>query len=134
MTWFRKQPDDSEFLSEVSVATMASTHLAGHVLLVVSVLFFAVAFWWASTTELDEVTRGDGKVVPSSKVQVIQNLEGGILAEVLVAEGEVVEKDQALLKIDDTRLSSSFRETELKYYELLARSSRLEAESEGKVL
>ena len=133
MTWFRKQPDDSEFLSEVSVATMASTHLAGHVLLVVSVLFFAVAFWWASATELDEVTRGDGKVVPSSKVQVIQNLEGGILAEVLVAEGEIVEKGQALLKIDDTRFSSSFRETELKYYELLARSSRLEAESEGKV-
>jgi len=133
MTWFRKQPDDSEFMSEVSAATMASTHLAGHVLLVVSVLFFAVAFWWASTTELDEVTRGDGKVVPSSKVQVIQNLEGGILAEVLVAEGEIVEKGQALLKIDDTRFSSSFRETELKYYELLARSSRLEAESEGKV-
>ncbi len=133
MTWFRKQPDDSEFMSEVSAATMASTHLAGHVLLVVSVLFFAVAFWWASATELDEVTRGDGKVVPSSKVQVIQNLEGGILAEVLVAEGEIVEKGQALLKIDDTRFSSSFRETELKYYELLARSSRLEAESEGKV-
>jgi adhesin transport system membrane fusion protein len=132
MTWFKKQTDDSEFMSEVSAATMASTHLAGHALLVASLLFFVIALWWASDTELDEVTRGDGKVIPSSKVQVIQNLEGGILSEVLVAEGEIVEKNQVLLKIDDTRFSSSFRETELKYYELLARSSRLEAESEGK--
>jgi adhesin transport system membrane fusion protein len=95
-------------------------------------LFFVAAGWWAYETELDEVTRGEGKVIPSSKVQVIQNLEGGILAEVLVAEGDTVEKDQPLLKIDDTRFASSFRETQLKYWELLARSKRLEAESEGK--
>lgn len=132
MAWFKKRIDDSDFMSEVSAATTESTHLAGHLLLMVSLLFFVVALWWANATELDEVTRGDGKVVPSSKVQVIQNLEGGILAEVLIAEGDIVEKGQALLKIDDTRFSSSFRETELKYFELLARSSRLEAESEGK--
>ncbi len=85
----------------------------------------------AYETSLDEVTRGEGKVIPSSKIQVIQNLEGGILAEVLVAEGQTVEKGEVLLRIDDTRFSSSFRETELKYYELLVRSTRLKAESEG---
>lgn len=132
MAWFKKQTDDTEFMSEVSAATMESTHLVGHILLVISVLFFVVALWWADSAELDEVTRGNGKVVPSSKIQVIQNLEGGILAEVLIAEGDIVEKGQVLLKIDDTRFSSSFRETELKYYELLARTSRLGAESEGK--
>jgi adhesin transport system membrane fusion protein len=132
MAWFKKQLDDSEFMSEVSAATMESAHSGGHALLILSSLFFIIAIWWANATELDEVTRGDGKVVPSSKVQVIQNLEGGILADVRVAEGDIVEKGQILLKIDDTRFSSSFRETELKYYELLARSSRLEAESEGK--
>jgi adhesin transport system membrane fusion protein len=132
MAWFNKHTDDSDFMSEVSAATMESTHLAGHLLLVVSLVFFIIAFWWAGATELDEVTRGDGKVVPSSKIQIIQNLEGGILAEVLIAEGDIVKKGQALLKIDDTRFSSSFRETELKYYELLARSRRLEAETEGK--
>lgn len=134
MSWFKKQiqEDDSEFMSEVSAATMESSHLAGHSLLLVSLLFFIIALWWASATELDEVTRGDGKVVPSSKIQVIQNLEGGILAEVLIAEGDIVKKGQALLKIDDTRFSSSFRETELKYFELLSRTSRLEAESDGK--
>jgi adhesin transport system membrane fusion protein len=127
----RTHPDDAEFMSEVSAATLESAHRAGHSLLILSLAFFIAAGWWAYETNLDEVTRGEGKVIPSSKIQVIQNLEGGILADVMVAEGQVVEKDQVLLKIDDTRFSSSVRETELKYYELLARSSRLKAESDG---
>ncbi len=132
MAWLKRtHPDDAEFMSEVSAATLESAHRTGHSLLFLTILFFIAAGWWASTTSLDEVTRGEGKVVPSSKIQVIQNLEGGILAEVLVAEGQIVDKDQILLKIDDTRFSSSFRETELKYYELQARTARLEAESSG---
>lgn len=132
MAWLKRtHPDDTEFMSEVSAATLESAHRAGHSLLVLSLAFFLAAAWWAYATSLDEVTRGDGKVVPSSKIQVIQNLEGGILADVLVTEGQIVDKDQVLLKIDDTRFSSSVRETELKYYELLARSTRLKAESEG---
>ncbi|MFW5427258.1 MAG: HlyD family type I secretion periplasmic adaptor subunit [Methylophagaceae bacterium] len=132
MAWFKRaHPDDAEFMSEVSAATLESVHRAGHSLLLLSLAFFIVAGWWAYETTLDEVTRGEGKVVPSSKIQIIQNLEGGILSEVLVAEGEMVEKGQILLKIDDTRFASSFRETELKHYELLARSVRLKAESDG---
>ena len=65
---------------------------------------------------------------------MIQNLEGGILSEVLIAEGQIVEKGEVLLKIDDTRFASSFRETQLKYWELLARTARLKAESEGNKL
>ncbi|NOQ94444.1 MAG: HlyD family type I secretion periplasmic adaptor subunit [Methylophaga sp.] len=125
----RTHPDDAEFMSEVSAATLESAHRVGHSLLILTLAFFLAAGWWAYETSLDEVTRGDGKVVPSSKIQVIQNLEGGILSEVLVAEGQIVEKGEILLKIDDTRFSSSFRETELKYYELLVRSVRLKAES-----
>ncbi|MFT7414045.1 MAG: adhesin transport system membrane fusion protein [Methylophagaceae bacterium] len=132
MAWLKRtHPDDAEFMSEVSAATLESAHRAGHSLLVLSVVFFLVAGWWAYVTSLDEVTRGEGKVIPSSKIQVIQNLEGGILADVLVTEGQIVEKNQVLLKIDDTRFLSSVRETELKYYELLARSTRLKAESDG---
>jgi adhesin transport system membrane fusion protein len=132
MAWLKRtDPDDAEFMSEVSAATLESAHRAGHSLLVLSLAFFLVAAWWAYVTSLDEVTRGEGKVIPSSKIQVIQNLEGGILADVMVREGQVVEKEQVLLKIDDTRFSSSVRETELKYYELLARSTRLKAESDG---
>lgn len=132
MAWLKRtHPDDAEFMSEVSAATLESAHRAGHSLLVLSLAFFLVAGWWAYVTSLDEVTRGEGKVIPSSKIQVIQNLEGGILDDVLVTEGQIVEKGQVLLKIDDTRFSSSVRETELKYYELLARSTRLKAESDG---
>jgi len=135
MAWFKRtHPDDAEFMSEVSAATLESIHRAGHSLLLLTVAFFIAAGWWAYETTLDEVTRGDGKVIPSSKIQVIQNLEGGILSEVLIAEGQIVEKGQVLLKIDDTRFSSSFRETQLKYWELLARTARLKAESEGNKL
>jgi len=132
MGWIKHtHPDDAEFMSEVSAATLESSNRTGHSLLLLTLAFFLAAAWWAYETSLDEVTRGDGKVVPSSKIQVIQNLEGGILSEVLVSEGQIVEQGQVLLKIDDTRFLSSFREIELKYYELLARSTRLKAESQS---
>ncbi|WP_330110937.1 HlyD family type I secretion periplasmic adaptor subunit [Methylophaga thalassica] len=135
MAWFKKtNSDDLEFMSEVSAASLESSPRLGHSLLLLITLFFICAFWWSSVTELDEVTRGQGKVIPSSKVQVIQNLEGGILSEVLVNEGDLVDKGDVLLRIDDTRFSSSFRETQLKYWELLARKARLTAEVEGKPL
>ncbi|MEL0255176.1 MAG: HlyD family efflux transporter periplasmic adaptor subunit [Burkholderiaceae bacterium] len=65
--------------------------------------FFILFFIWASRSELEEVTRGNGKVIASSKVQVIQNLEGGIIRDIFVKTGQRVEKDQLLLKIDDTQ-------------------------------
>jgi adhesin transport system membrane fusion protein len=135
MAWFKRvEPEDIEFMSEVSAATMETSPRTGHSLLILTAVFFVCAIWWANQTELDEVTRGEGKVIPSSKIQVIQNLEGGILSEVLVSEGALVEKGDVLLKIDDTRFSSTFDETKLKYWELLARASRLGAESQGKEL
>jgi membrane fusion protein, adhesin transport system len=135
MAWFKRvDPEDIEFMSEVSAATLEGSPRTGHSLLILTALFFICAFWWASKTELDEVTRGEGKVTPSSKIQIVQNLEGGILSEVLVAEGDMVDKGDVLVKIDDTRFSSSFMESKLKYWELLARAARLDAESKGKEL
>lgn len=135
MAWFkRSNPEDIEFMSDVSSATMESSPRTGHMLLLLSLLFFICAGWWAHVTEIDEVTRGDGKVIPSSKIQVVQNLEGGIVREIEVSEGQLVDKGDILMKIDDTRFSSSFRESQLKYWELLARVSRLEAESSGEPL
>lgn len=135
MAWFkRSNPEDIEFMSDVSSATMESSPRTGHMLLLLSLLFFICAGWWAHVTEIDEVTRGDGKVIPSSKIQVVQNLEGGIVREILVSEGQLVDKGDVLMKIDDTRFSSSFRESQLKYWELLARLSRLEAESSDEPL
>jgi membrane fusion protein, adhesin transport system len=83
---------------------------------------------------LEEVTRGEGKVVPSSHVQIIQNLEGGIISEILVNVGDTVKKDQLLLRIDPTRFSSSFEENRAKYLSNKAKSARLKAEANGTAL
>jgi adhesin transport system membrane fusion protein len=130
----RLRRDDIGFMSDVNAAVLIGASRSSHLILVTTVLFFFVALIWAAYADIDEVTRGEGKVIPSDKIQVIQNLEGGILTEILVEEGELVEKDQPLLRLDDTRFSSTYRETRLKYLALLAKSARLKAEAEDKPL
>lgn len=87
--------------------------------------------WWASASELEEVTRGQGRVVPSSKEQVIQSLDPGVLTEMLVREGDAVEKDQLLLRIDDTRATALLRELQAKTHALAASAARARAEAYG---
>jgi len=100
----------------------------GHVLLY-TVAAFVVAFVvWADQAVLDEVTRGQARVIPSSQVQLIQNLEGGILADVMVREGEVVEKNQVLLRIDNTRAQSDLADLKQQDMHLQAVIARLEGE------
>jgi len=84
------------------------------------VIFFLVALVWGAFAMLDEVTVGSGKVVPSSQVQVIQNLEGGILTELVVHEGEVVKKDQVLVRLSDTKSTVNYKEGRKRYLSLLA--------------
>jgi adhesin transport system membrane fusion protein len=75
---------------------------------------------------------GEGKAIPSSKVQVIQNLEGGIVTEIFVREGQIVNKGDTLLRLDDTRFLSNKGESEVDKYTLMAQVDRLSAESEGR--
>jgi membrane fusion protein, adhesin transport system len=97
-------------------------------------LTLILALLWASLFELDEITRGQGKVIPSSREQVIQSLDSGVLSEMFVREGSVVEKDQVLLRIDDARSGAVFREAQEKYLALSALASRLRAEAYGTAL
>ena len=87
--------------------------------------------WWAAASELEEVTRGQGRVVPSSKEQVIQLLDPGVLTEMLVREGDSVEKDQLLLRVDDTRATALLRELQAKTHALAAAAARARAEAYG---
>ncbi|MEM7016485.1 MAG: HlyD family type I secretion periplasmic adaptor subunit [Pseudomonadota bacterium] len=103
---------------------------AGHLILWSMTAFILLALIWASLAEIDEVTRGEGKIIPSSQVQIVQNLEGGIVSELLIKEGEQVEKGQILLRIDDTRFASSYRESRLKTSALEAKIRRLRAEAD----
>lgn len=126
--------EDKEFITDVNAANLYGASFNSHLILLLSFSFVVIALVWANFAELDEVTRGSGKIIPSSHIQVIQNLEGGILSEVLVEEGELVEKGQPLMQLDEIRFNSSFKETKLKYYELLANTARLSAEVSGKPL
>ncbi len=96
--------------------------------------FFVFLLLWANFAVIDEVTRGDGKAIPSSKLQKIQNLEGGIVAELFVREGQVVKLGDPLLRLDDTRFASNVGETEADRLALLLRVERLNAEVEGRPL
>lgn len=84
---------------------------------------------WAGFFSLDEITRGQGKIIPSSREQVIQSLDSGVLREMLVREGDMVEKDQVLLQMDDARSGAGYREANEKYLSLLAIAARLRAEA-----
>ncbi len=88
--------------------------------------------FWASQASLDEVTRGNGKVIPSSSVQTMQNLEGGIIAELLVSEGDRVIKGDVLVRIDDTMTQANYKENLAKSEALQATLARLKAEAEEK--
>ena len=104
----------------------------GHILLG-AILFIVFSFLvWSYFASLDQITRGEGKVIPSSQTQVIQSLDGGQLAEMRVSEGDVVEKDQVLLVIDNTTAIYSLSELKQRYYIASAAIARLQAEIAGK--
>ena len=123
--------DDAPLVIGRPGASLQTPRPLAHVLLCVIAAFFVCFFAWASWARLDEVTRGDGKVIPSSHVQVVQNLEGGIVAAILVREGEIVEPGQVLLRIDDIRARSDLREGRKRHLALVGALSRLRAEIDG---
>lgn len=127
----RNESADTEFISDSKKAVLTEKSPYSNFILYGVGIFLVLALIWASLAEVDEVTRADGKVIPSSQIQVIQNLEGGILSEINVREGDQVAKDEVLLKIDDTRFSADYKENQKKYYSLLASIARLKAESRG---
>ncbi|MDO7926724.1 HlyD family type I secretion periplasmic adaptor subunit [Pseudomonas sp. KFB-139] len=100
----------------------------------VATALILTALIWAKYAVLQEVTTGEGKAIPSSKVQVIQNLEGGIVTEIFVREGQVVNKGDTLLRLDDTRFLSNRGESEVDRLTLTAQVERLAAEAEGRPL
>lgn len=107
-------------------------HRFSHLILWVTLLFFVTAGGWAHYSAVDEVSRGSGKVIPSRHIQTVQNLEGGIISEILVKEGDIVEPNQVLLRIDDTRFSASMRESQVTSAVMEAKMARLTAEAKVK--
>ncbi|PVZ15293.1 MULTISPECIES: HlyD family type I secretion periplasmic adaptor subunit [unclassified Pseudomonas] len=98
------------------------------------IAFFLFLLVWAHLAVIDEVTKGEGKAIPSSKIQKIQNLEGGIVAQIYVHEGQIVEAGAPLIRLDDTRFASNVGETEADRVAMELRVARLQAEIEDKPL
>lgn len=128
---FAYRDSDLEYMQSLSAAVVQRS--PKYLLKVVFVLagFVFAAIIWMSWAEIDLVIRGSGKVIPSRQVQLIQSLEGGVVSEILASEGDLVEANQALIKISDIAFSSSFQENRLLSYELKAKSIRLRAEAHG---
>lgn len=120
---------DIEFMTDTSAAILESVSIPAHMILWTAATFLIVALFWSAFATIDEITRGEGKVIPSSEIQVIQNLEGGIVKEILVSEGDIVEKGQVLMVIDDTLFSANLRESQIKILALQVKIARLQAEA-----
>jgi adhesin transport system membrane fusion protein len=128
----RQRRQDTEFMPEVDGAILEDSPWFTRITVWVVGLCMIVALIWAHFAVLEEVTTGEGKAIPSSKIQVIQNLEGGIISEILVREGQIVEEGAVLLRLDDTRYRSNRSEAEADRLAMVARVERLTAEAEGR--
>lgn len=106
--------------------------LMTHIQLFVIILSVIAFITWANFANLDQVTRGTGKVIPSSEVQKIQHQEGGIIDEFLKREGQQVAKGEVFIRLRDVGSSSDLGARQERYYGLQAKLARLEAEAAGK--
>lgn len=120
---------DLKYMSYSSEAVLKQSPLIAQLLLWVIAAFIVIMLTWASLAIVDEFTRGEGKIVPSSDLQIVQNLEGGILADLMVSVGDVVDRGQPLLQIDDTIFASTYRERSLQAEQYIVKAARLRAEA-----
>lgn len=124
--------EDLAFMSNLSQAALEKPTIKSQLIVWIMFLVLIWLLVWANYAELDKIVRGQGKVVPSSKIQVVQNLEGGIIDNIFVHSGDKVQKGQVLLKLDNTQFSSSYDETEAQLYDLRAQAARLSAQAFNK--
>ncbi|PSF07499.1 HlyD family type I secretion periplasmic adaptor subunit [Marinobacter halophilus] len=122
------QPDLSDWRAESSWAQIQQSPLRARSMLYVGALVILALIIWAYFAPLEEVTRGEGKIIPSSQLQIVQSLDGGIVKTIEVTEGQRVEKGQILMRLDKTRSLSDIRERQARILNLEAETSRLRAQ------
>ncbi len=125
----KPRKSDLDFVSDTKAAFLENKSPLASLLLFTIVGIVSAFTYWASTSEVNEITKGQGKVVPTEFLQVVQSLEGGILSEIKVAQGDKVQKGDSLLRIDSTAFSAMMSESAAQRDNLLATIARLEAEA-----
>ena len=136
INWFKKlyglkdeKKEDLEFMySLYSNSNEEPTRVTNTIFLLV-ISIFTVLILWAAFADIDELARGNGKVIPTDKIQTVQSLDGGIISEIFIKEGDIVKFDDPLMKIDTTRFQATLEESKQEYLSLLALKTRLEVES-----
>ena len=123
--------DDLEYISSLSAAALEKTNSRVSALIYIVLIIVVSLLVWAYNAKIDQITKGEGKVVPSGKIQIIQNLEGGIVEKILTSEGRMVRKGDVLLKIKNLKFQSDFKDNKVDYDSLLVQSIRLRAEFLG---
>lgn len=123
--------ETTDWAGEADWAQLQQEPLRARVLLRVAAWLVVLLLSWAAWAEIDEVTRGEGKVVPTRQVQVIQTVDGGVVEEILVREGQIVEAGQTLLRVDPTRFQSNLGESQASQQALQAKALRLKALTRG---
>ncbi len=123
--------DANDWQSQVREVTQSQKPLQARMILYVIVLVFVCLLLWSAFAKVDEITRGEGKVIPSMQMQVIQSVDGGVVEDVLVQEGDHVKKGDLLIRIDPTRFSSNLNEVNAKIFALQTKVRRLSAQVSG---
>jgi len=131
--WMQSQLSKAAAHADRILDTDEDMPLSRHVMMICICTFFGIFFLWASFANLDETTRGTGKVVPSKEVQKLSSLEGGIIDEVLVKEGDEVKAGQIVVRLSEVAAGAEFGSGEARQMGLKATIARLQAEVEGKV-
>lgn len=131
--WAREKIEIAQAYADRFFQTDEELPLHSHLLLSVVALFFVCFVVWANFATLDEVTRGQGKVIPSTEIQVIQHQEGGIVQEFLAHEGDEVVAGQVLMRLSDVGATSDLGANRQRYLGLSAKVQRLQAEADGLV-
>ena len=131
--WATSPPerDDLNFVKDAEAALRDTPPRGSTIFLITCVALFTAFLGWAYFAQIDEVTRGEGQIIPSTKKQVVQSLEGGIVKAIMAREGDTVRKGQVLLRIDDTGFSSDLGELQAKQRSLSVQIERLRREAEN---
>ncbi len=122
--------DHIRFAHDIRTAQESERPWRAWLLLIIITALFAAVIGWALTARLEEVTNGEGEVVPAQQIQIVQSLEGGIISQLAVRRGDLVDEGQIVARLDDTETRSKMGELEQRRLSSLARIARLTAEAE----
>lgn len=123
--------DDGIFDAESKAGVGRSARMWAHVLLFLITGFFVFFLVWAHQAALDEITRGEGKIIPSGQTKIIQHFEGGIVSAILVREGQQVEEGEVVMRVENSLATAELAQKQIEFYSLQAMIARLQAEATG---